>query len=177
MIDNIESGESFFYSLYQRYRRFVLSEAWKYCSNHYDVEDLTQEVWLILVGRVDQLERYSHYQLCGYISVAVRNTAISMYRIRRVEYPLSTAENLSYDEATLLNDVFDRKLKVEIFRNVWGNVPIKERELLERKYVLSQNDNEIAQIMGIRKNSVRMYLTRARKKAATVFEPYKDRLI
>lgn len=42
---------------------------------------------------------------------------------------------------------------------------VEERLLLEQKYVLGWSDNELASMLGIQPQSVRMRLTRAKRKA------------
>lgn len=86
-------------------------------------------------------------------------------RKQHKECPLEYADSIAYQEAELLNNIMDRKTQVEVFRKVWPSVPANAREILERKYILNESDAEIAEAMGIGKNSVRMALTRARKTA------------
>ena len=52
------------------------------------------------------------------------------------------------------------------FHTVWKQMPTDIRLLLERKYILGQADAEIAADLGIRPESVRMRLTRAKRIAA-----------
>lgn len=172
-----EDPEAFFSWFYEVYRRFVYKEAWKYFNNAFDVDDLVQEVWLRLCNKGDQLCTYPKTQQCAYVAVVIRNSAISLARKQNENLPLEFAENLAYDEAAILNDIFDRKMKIEEFRKAWPLVPEHDRELLERKYFLLESDAEIASVMGIGKNSVRMALSRARKTAFLVLQGKKNKLL
>lgn len=49
--------------------------------------------------------------------------------------------------------------------SIWPKLTTQEKIVLESKYILGYNNNEIGKILGCRANSVRMYLTRARRKA------------
>lgn len=98
-------------------------------------------------------------------------------RKQHPECPLEYADNIAYHEVELLNNIVDREMRIEIFREIWPCVPAGARELLERKYILNESDAEIADAMGIGKNSVRMALTRARKTAFSILEKKKSMLL
>lgn len=169
-----DDPEAFFDWFYETYKRFVFKEAGKYFTNPSDIEDLTQEVWLSISRRGNQLCTYSPAQHLSYLAATVRNKAISAMRKHHDTISLEDIPALpSYDTDALLEDL-DRKLTVERFRNLWGTIPASERELLERKYFLLESDAEIASTMGIQKNSVRMALSRARKAALTYLKDLAD---
>jgi len=162
--------EDFLNQLYTTYSKFIYKEAWKYCNDSEDVDDLVQEVWVKLCSKGDMLSGFSKQQHCTYLSAAVRNTAISLARKKRETLPLDFAEQYGYNEPELLNERLDRQLTVDLFRKAWPQIPLETREILERKYILSQSDKEIARTMQIGENSVRMYLTRARKTALALLK-------
>ena len=161
---------------YYEYRLFVYKLAWQHCDGKTDAEDLAQEVWEKLCTKEKVLFAYSKKQQIAYISAVVRNTAVSFARKEKKTCPLDQAYNLGYNEANILNEVMDRQMKAEIFYRIWPSVPESIRELLERKYLLLESDAEIAAAMGIGKNSVRMYLSRARKTACAILSKYKNML-
>ena len=160
--------------LYDEYSLYVYKRAWQYCSNAVHIDDLVQEVWMNICANPDRVFQLPKPQLMAYLSATVRNTACSLARSAPVELPLEDASRLTYNEADILNTILDRRLSVEAFRSVWPYVPEQARELLERKYFLEESDAEIAQALGIRSSSVRMYLSRARKTALSVLNEYRD---
>lgn len=113
----------------------------------------------------------------AYLAAVVRNTACSFSRSTSHEVPLEYADKLTYCEAEILSRILDRKISIELFRKVWPCVPIASRTILERKFILNESDEEIAYVLGINKNSVRMYLSRAKKSALSVLNEYKDALL
>lgn len=157
--------EAFFEWFYETYKRFVYKEASRYYENPSDIEDLTQEVWLSVGSQGKQLSTCTSAQHFSYLATVVRNKAISLLRKRHETLPLEYANNLSVDAFENLLTQIDRENAMVKFRKMWADVPAAERELLERKYFLQETDAEIAETMGIQKNSVRMALSRARKKA------------
>ena len=50
------------------------------------------------------------------------------------------------------------------FAKIWDELPERERLLLEGKYIFHESDEDIASWMNCKPSSVRMALTRARRK-------------
>jgi RNA polymerase sigma-70 factor (ECF subfamily) len=57
---------------------------------------------------------------------------------------------------------------------MWPSLDETTRAILEKKYVLGQDDREIAQSLGIKPASVRMTLTRARSAAYEQLKAYME---
>lgn len=168
--------QAFLVWFYQEYSRFIYKLALQTCYDTTDVEDLVQEVWLRLCAKGELLSQLPKERHLSYIASAVRNTAISIARKYKKEYPLECAYAISYNEADALNAIFDRQIKIQRFRELWPQVPAASREILERKYTLFETDEEIACDLGIKPASVRMYLTRARNTAFATLIQHKEDL-
>ena len=72
---------------------------------------------------------------------------------------------LTIEESQLPESVALRHIKLEHLRNMWAKLPVEDRLLLEQKYVLDWSDAELAASLGIKPQSVRMRLTRAKRNA------------
>lgn len=173
----VQTTHNFLLWLYSEYSRYVYKLAWQITSNKADVDDLVQEVWVRLCSKGDLLVNFSKERHLSYINTTIKNTAISIARRQTTEWPLEFADTLSYDETEILNALFDRQMKIHHFQKLWCLVPSAARELLERKYILLETDEEIARNLGIKASSVRMYLTRARNTACAILSQYKGDLI
>ena len=57
-----------------------------------------------------------------------------------------------------------RKLQIARIRNVWEKVPPEDRLLLEQKYILGWSDEMLAAGLDVKPQSVRMYLTRVKRR-------------
>ena len=63
-----------------------------------------------------------------------------------------------------------QKEELETLSNAILRLLEKDKDLLYYKYILEMNDVEIAKILSIAPDSVRQYLTRARRKARKLME-------
>ena len=59
---------------------------------------------------------------------------------------------------------------------LWDKLPEEDQDLLYRKYIAEQTDDELAAIFHCKKDSIRMKLTRARRKAMKLLEQEADLL-
>lgn len=167
----------FITQLYDQYNRYTYKLAWQYCKFEYEVSDLVQEVWLKLYLKAEKLLSLSPEQQISYISTTLRNTALSYFRKENITLPLDSANGVAINEPDILDRILDRRSNIQRFYQLWTLVPQPARELLERKYFLEETDAEIAIAMGIGRNSVRMYLTRARKTAYSVLAEHKEAIM
>lgn len=151
---------------------------WEQCYNTQDVEDIVQTVWEKLIPKDDLLRTLEHGQRLNYISKTVENTIRETARKQKVVVcSLEQITAPAYDGTRFLEQLQDKRMKREQFQAAWALVDADTRELLERKYWLDETDEQIASAMNISKDSVRMYLSRARKKALLVLERFKENML
>ena len=167
------SSDAFFSDFYGQYHRFLYSIVWKHCQDKQLIDDYVQETWTRLLLHQPRLMTLSHEQRVTYISTTVINLLREEARKKRIStcsldsIPLYTTGGID-----ALCNHFDSKITRQEFLQLWSQVDADSREILERKILLEESNEEIGRAMNIRTNSVRMYLTRAKRAAAKVFTPY-----
>ena len=67
------------------------------------------------------------------------------------------------DNSNSTEEVVENKVTQTQIRQIWREINVEERMLLEQKYILQWKDEEIAASLGIQPQSVRMRLTRAKR--------------
>lgn len=71
---------------------------------------------------------------------------------------------------TMEDDQFMAFARRDALKQVIGKLPLRDRTLLEMKYILEQSDAEIARVIQVKPNGVRNLLTRARRKLANLLD-------
>lgn len=139
-----------------------------------DAEDTVQTACIALCGKISLLMDMDCCTLRSYVVISVRNTAINLIRSRERKPELLWGEEEYLD--SLLpeqQDQDDRLLSIanqDALNQAVLRLPQRERSLLEMKYVLDRTDSEIAGGLGIKPDSVRTLLTRARRKLAELLK-------
>lgn len=166
-----ESDRDFMARLYTDYRLLMFSSIKKIINDQDVAEDLIQDVLVKLIEKIDLLRDFEHKRLAAYIVTACKNHARNYIRA------LHSRDIASFDDLpaeppseTVMEDVVISKMLLEQLLARWGELPENVQELLERKYILFQTDEEIALAMGGKPSSIRMKLTRARKAALAMLE-------
>lgn len=164
-----DSEQERFSDLFEQHYLLMMKEAGKYFTAPEDVEDIVQEAILNLIEKKDKLLSLEPYHQAAYIATTVRNLSISVLRHRKcIEFiPLSELEDYQIPNDHMLDPevIFTQKVYAEQFRKIWHTLPPEDQVLLGQKYILDETDEEIARDLQIKPSSVRMTLTRARRRA------------
>lgn len=134
-------------------------------------EDVLQTTLLRLIDHLDTLRRLEPEGLAGYIAAACRHTAYNAVRDsgRHPWLPLDGGPEVP-DERQEVEDRVLRRLELNALAQVWPRLDENTRWLLEARYILDYSDGELARELGVKPDSVRMALTRARRKARRLME-------
>jgi RNA polymerase sigma factor, sigma-70 family len=166
IILTIESDDdrAFMTQLYEKYHRLMYKEILTIVKNHADTEDVLHNTIVSLIRKIDTLRKFNERRLANYIITACKNTARNLFRNRKEI--LITFEELDEvaDDSNIENFIVHVE-NLNMLAEVWPDLPERDKHLLEGKYILEKSDVEMSKELGISANSVRMYLSRARKRA------------
>lgn len=172
------NAQAFILQLYQAHERLMYSIVKKHLSDPYAREDIVQETILKLTQKVDLLHTLDESALSAYVAVATRNTLYSYLRKRSTEESLllpwtPDLESLPQQEPTADERMILQE-KTQYFFQVWKQLPSKDRFLLEGKYILQQSDQALAPALDCKPGSVRMKLTRLRRKVLKMIQDLEE---
>ena len=160
--------QEFMEQLYLDFERLMYHTANKYASDPKRCEDIVQDCIAKFIERVELLRGLSRPALASYIVITVRNTAINY--IKKDTNEATKQENLSNITEThtpplAVEDYVIQKENLSRFRCIWKTLDAETKQLLEGRYILGYNDEQLAKTYGCKPDSIRMKLTRARRKA------------
>ena len=156
--------------LYHKYKRLMFASANRYTDNPADQEDIVQTALERLIKLLSAPSQKSRCISAGYIVTIVRSVSIELLRKQgreakhcvclepeQLEQIVETGEPM--DRLVLLSE------EAEQLWRVWPLLPGEDRFLLEGKYLLGYSDRQLAASLGCNPDSIRMKLTRARRRA------------
>lgn len=167
-----EKNQQFFVELYTRYKPIMFKIASKYIDDYGSVEDIIHDAMIKLIEKENLLVTFDGCTLRTYVVYTIRNMSINFIRrqSRRKKRITDLGDN-SYEIADVLDEsplpeevVLMNERRTE-FVKIWETLPEDVRELLAGKYILQMSNNELAKEFGCSPDSIRMKLTRARRKA------------
>nr|WP_325214041.1 sigma-70 family RNA polymerase sigma factor [uncultured Oscillibacter sp.] len=168
-------GAAFMRDLYKRYSRLMYATVLRSIPNSQDCEDIVQDAVESLCKKVHTLMTLPSPALTVYIVYTVKNKVSNCKRHQSVVnkhiMPMA-GTNLEDLESTVPTPeaLVELKEQVEALYRVWSRLPDQDRDLLYRKYVLKQDNEELAEFLRCKPDSVRMRLTRAKRKVAALME-------
>ena len=165
-----EDDREFMAQLFINYHRLMYATIQKVVTSGVDTEDVMQATLVKLIDKISVLRGLPSSKRINYVISACKNTALNANRdyTRHLPWPL---DDVGQQDAT--EDVFEKvihNVDVEALYRIWDKLDERSRFLLQSKYILEMDDAEIAAAIGVKAQSVRMYLSRARKQAYTLMD-------
>ena len=156
-----EDDRSFMENLYRSYYRLMYHEIFTVTSDPWLAEDILQNVVISLIRNLSTIKKLSTARLVNYIKTASINTSYNYLRKNR-KLAVSTFTDLNY-----IAEILDSEEKgPELLY-----LP-KDQYLLTSRFVEGKSYSSMASDLGIQPNSVRMAVTRAKRRT---FELLKQR--
>lgn len=164
-----ENDREFMTSLYINYKNLMFVTIHKIVKDVDDAEDLMQDVLEKLIDKIALLRSRNRDQLVNYIISACKYSALNFIRNMGKRQTTALEECIELPET----DNMDRKIELRIIKDeeldalqrVLPQMDPRTQCLLEGYYFLDKSVAELGSELGIKADSVRMYLSRARKKA------------
>lgn len=140
-------------------------------------DDLIQEGFLRLIDHVEQLRESSFQSQLAYMAKIMHTVALNevrrqiqmklLYSLDEEDSPEPESLDLTPEELCMMQE--DIKEKRANVRAALERLPERDRRLLIEKYQNGRSDVEIGSMLGIKTRNVRVYLARARHKAAIYY--------
>lgn len=161
------ADDGFLAEFYEQYRRYLYYTVRKFTDSPQDQEDIVQDTMLRLLRNEENLRQLRGNQAATYLYLTVRSVfADRQSRVREQaaeDYVLELAQASREEGRT--EDGLNAKWDAEILKQ---QLPRRDWQMLELKYITGYSDQEIAAEMGCSAGSVRTLLSRVRRRAKSL---------
>lgn len=171
-----DNDKAFMMNLYQNYYGLVRKTVYNITHDLNTLEDLSNDIFLKLIEKVSLIRQLDRCKTTTYVVYTSRSVAINFIKRRDVKKKHSyygdntdLAEEIPGHEDSIEDRIIHQE-EIEAMGNAILKLPEKQKDLLYFKYILEMDDNKIAEIFDIAPDSVRQYLTRARRNAKTIMD-------
>ncbi len=151
---------------YEKHNGLMYHEARKHLDIAEDVEDIVYEALVRIIDKMDVFRTLQPWQRVQYALTTVKNLSYLLLR-RKNHFEFISFDAIDFDlfadETASTESVVQRDLLNEGVRKIWNALELEDKIFLEQKYVLYWEDAEIAELLQIKPESVRMKLTRAKR--------------
>lgn len=164
-----QEDKTFFQRFYEENKGLLFYIANQYATSPEDREDIVQDAVLRLMGNLSTLKELNRFKAAKYIALTVRSAYLDLEKRRHGSQEISMDETVL--EALLEQDPFLNRyptdLRLELI-HLKESLSKRDWLILEGKYILGYDQEELSKIIGISPDSVRMTLSRARAKAKSI---------
>ena len=169
-----ESDREFMAGVYTQYQWLMYDTIKQVMGDHWSAEDVVQITLVRLIDKLEKLKTLDERHMVNYIITACKHTAYNEVR-KHTRHPVfSMDEARSTDDGShMAHNMESRLIHEEDLRRIagiWDKLDERSRFVLEARYILEKTDAEIGKSLGLTPGSVRMVLTRARRKAFDLME-------
>ena len=161
-----DSDREFMTEFYLQYQRLMYKEGYKITRNHHETEDVMQEALVKLIDKIPLLRTLDRKRRINYVISATKNTAINLMNRKKPMFSFDEMwDSEANDDIADLEERMELNFKLECLAEIWPRLDQRSSYLLEAYYILEKSTEEIAADLDAPAGSVRMFLTRARKRA------------
>jgi RNA polymerase sigma-70 factor (ECF subfamily) len=143
--------------------------AYRFMGNREEAEDVVQEVYLKLWGLRKELKNYNSIEALS-IRIA-RNLCLDNLRKRKTSQEamkLELNKGEAYSETPV--DSLERKEEKEIVLSLIAALPEPQRSLVHLRHIEGKEYDEIAAMVNMNVNAIRVSISRARKQMREMLE-------
>ena len=166
-LDRVGAEDGFLAAFYEQYRGYLYYTARKFTDSPQDCEDIIQDTMVRLLRNEENLRQLRGNQAATYLYLTVRSVfADRQSRVREQaaeDHVLELAQVSREDGRT--EDGLNAKWDAQILKQ---QLPQRDWQMLELKYITGYSDQEIAAEMGCSAGSVRTLLSRVRRRAKSL---------
>lgn len=163
-------------SLYERYMGVMYKTALESLDDDSLAGSVVHDAVLRLLRKADTLRGLDERAVPVYIASVVRYVALEAKRRRRTERKRFVEADAALLESipaagSMEDDLAERETRDSRVRYMWealSELSETDRELLIGKYAAGRSDAELARALGVRPDSIRKKLTRARQRAKRI---------
>lgn len=144
--------------------------AYRFMGNREEAEDIVQEVYLKLWGLRKELDKYDSIEAFS-IRIA-RNLCLDYLRKRKTNQNAMNLERNNWDEthSETPQDSIEKKEEKEVVLSLIEALPEPQRSLVHLRHIEEKEYDEIASMVNMNVNAIRVSISRARKQMREMLE-------
>jgi RNA polymerase sigma-70 factor (ECF subfamily) len=152
--------------IYMLYNKIMLYVAKSILHDTHLAEDAVSEAFIRIIKNLHKINEVDCYQTKGFVVIIVRNISVDILRHRNRNKTILLEDYDDYATSQEEEPVFDTIATKEACRKITEAIHRLNKnyaDILYLRYVLDYSNEEIAKLLSISQENVKMRLCRARK--------------
>ena len=160
--------------LYERYGQMVFNKCMSFSKNSQEAEDLCQDIFLKLLGKISTFNGTSKFSTWLYAFTF--NHCVNYYhrnKFNKFEKNAPNIEQMCDEDISQTNeDNFTKLLKLEKLNEAMNLIPTDDKQILILKYQEFKSIKELMVFYNISESAIKMRLKRAKEKLLNAFDTF-----
>ncbi len=159
----IEGNEYAFAAIVDRFTPLVSTIVYNLANgslNTTDIEDLTSDTFITLWYN---REKVQPDKLKGYICCIAKNKTKNFLK-SKFRHVIVSIDEIDYEDGLVVDDKIENKIVAEVLREALDIIGEPDKEIIIRHYYYYQSSTEISEKMGMKSETVKSRIKRAREK-------------
>lgn len=160
--------------LYERYGQMVFNKCMSFSKNSQEAEDLCQDIFLKLLGKISTFNGTSKFSTWLYAFTF--NHCVNYYhrnKFNKFEKNAQNIEQMCDENISQTNeDNFTKLLKLEKLNEAMNLIPTDDKQILILKYQEFKSIKELMVFYNISESAIKMRLKRAKEKLLNAFDTF-----
>ena len=165
---------AFFKILYERYSQMVFNKCMSFSKNSQEAEDLCQDIFLKLLGKISTFNGSSKFSTWLYAFTF--NHCVNYYHRNKFKKFEKNAPNIEQMCDEVINqsneEDFSQLLKLEKLKEAMNLISIHDKQILILKYQEFKSIKELVVFYNIGESAIKMRLKRAKEKLLTIYNTF-----
>lgn len=165
-LDN-DADKAFVEKLYIEYMPFFRCRAYKYVNNIEIANELAHDCMVNIIKHLDTIKNLPEDKVRTYLSICINNIAKNYLKRLSKQVPnkvYDLADDYYLADGQCVEDEIEQKYKYEALRTGFDKLCEKDKSIIVMKYDLELKDSQIADVLNIKQDSVRMTVFRCVKR-------------
>lgn len=164
-----DDDRAFMEHLFVQYHRLMYRKIIEILHDPWATDDVMQSVLEKLIDKVKELREKDRDRLVNYIISACKNRARNYIRDKGNKHEFVLDEYWDHEDIEnsryAIELRFEKEAELERLAKIWPKLDERSQYLLEGRYILEKSPDQMAKELGLKPDSIRMALSRARKNA------------
>ena len=165
-LDN-DADKAFIENLYIEYMPLFRSRVYKYIKDMDICNDLAHDCMVNMIKYIDRVKSLPENKIRAYISVCINNIVLNYLKrsSKQVTHSISDLGDDYYlaDDVNI-EDEIEQKYDYQAIRAGFDKLRERDKSIIIMKYDLELDDGQIADVLNIKQDSVRMTVLRSVRK-------------
>lgn len=170
-----ENDRDFMERLYQQYHRLMYHTIYQLINDSWLADDILQITLIKLIDNIPTLRSLTETKRINYIISAVRNSTFTQIKKNKSHPEIDIDEWAAKNTPTAEDNpelLIIHKEEIQTFCVIWPMLDKKSQILLEGRFILGKSYETLADDLGMKPDSIRMAVTRAKRLACQKWRNY-----